>query len=67
VHDYVRARSTVSCRLPTHDEADALARAAGEPVLVVGFTSTDRDGVPVEAGRTLFAADAVQLVVEHGA
>jgi GntR family phosphonate transport system transcriptional regulator len=67
VHDYVRARSTVSCRLPTHDEADALARAAGEPVLVVGFTSTDRDGVPVEAGRTRFAADAVQLVVEHGA
>ncbi len=65
VHDYQRASSTVSCRLPTAQEADALARAATEPVLVVQFHSVDSDGVPVEAGRTLFAADAVQLTVAH--
>jgi GntR family transcriptional regulator, phosphonate transport system regulatory protein len=67
VADCVRARSSVSCRLPTAAEADALARPAGAPVLVVQFHSSDSAGVPVEAGRTLFAADAVQLTVEHGA
>jgi GntR family phosphonate transport system transcriptional regulator len=67
VDDYVRASSTVSARLPTPAEADALARPATEPVLVVRFHSVDRDGVPVEAGCTLFAADAVQLTVDHAA
>ncbi|WP_341892562.1 phosphonate metabolism transcriptional regulator PhnF [Variovorax sp. YR752] len=67
VADYQRSRSTVSCRLPTAAEADALARAATEPVLVVQFVSVDSAGVPVEAGRTLFAADAVQLSVAHEA
>lgn len=65
VADYQRASSTVSCRLPTAAEADALARAATEPVLVVQFVSVDSEGVPIEAGRTLFAADAVQLSVAH--
>jgi GntR family phosphonate transport system transcriptional regulator len=65
VNDYQRAGSTVSCRLPTAREADALARAATEPVLVVQFHSVDSQGVPVEAGRTLFASDAVQLTVAH--
>jgi GntR family transcriptional regulator, phosphonate transport system regulatory protein len=64
VADYTRARSLVSTRLPTQDEADALARAATQPVLVVQYVNVDGDGVPVEAGTTLFAADAVQLTVE---
>ena len=61
----MRAQSTVSCRLPTSEEADLLSRPASEPVLVVQFQSRDTDGQIVEAGRTLFAADAVQLTVEH--
>lgn len=65
VADYQRASSLVSCRLPTQAEADALARAATEPVLVVQFVNVDGQGLPVEAGRTLFAADAVQLTVAH--
>lgn len=64
VCDYTRARSTVSTRMPTQAEADALARAATQPVLVVHYVNVDRAGTPVEAGITLFAADAVQLVVE---
>ncbi len=64
--DYFRASSTVSCRLPTDTEADALARPASEPVLVVQHRSVDGQGVPVEAGNTLFAADAVQLSIPHG-
>lgn len=67
VQDYVRASSTVSCRLPTPEEADALARPVTEPVLVVQFHSVDDTGTPVEAGCTLFAADAVQLTVVHDA
>lgn len=65
VGDYTRRRSQVSSRLPTSAEADALARPASEPVLVVQFVNVDSAGVPVEAGRTVFAADAVQLTVDH--
>lgn len=67
VKDYLRVRSTVSCRLPTPAEADALARSPAEPVLVVDYVSVDNQGVPVEACCTLFAADAVQLSVTHEA
>lgn len=66
VADYTRLRSSISARLPTAAEADALARALSQPVLVVHFTNVDTDGVPVEAGCTLFAADAVQLQVDTG-
>ncbi|MEK8050091.1 phosphonate metabolism transcriptional regulator PhnF [Ideonella sp. DXS22W] len=65
VADYVRARSTVSCRLPSAAEADALARPATEPVLVVQYVNVDGEGRPVEAARTVFASDAVQLSVAH--
>ena len=64
VTDYTRLRSVISTRLPTHAEADALARPTTQPVLVVQYVNVDREGVPVEAATTLFAADAVQLVVE---
>ena len=63
VNDYTRERSTVSARLPNGAEADALARPATQPVLVVQYVNVDSAGVPVEAGTTLFAADAVQLTV----
>lgn len=66
VADYTRQRSVVSARRPTAEEADALARPINEPVLVVQYVNVDPRGRPVEAGRTLFAADAVQLVVEPG-
>jgi GntR family transcriptional regulator, phosphonate transport system regulatory protein len=65
VADYTRARSVVSCRLPTTAEADALARPATQPVLVVRYVNVDPQGTPVEAGSTLFASDAVQLTVDH--
>ncbi|WP_176256827.1 phosphonate metabolism transcriptional regulator PhnF [Derxia lacustris] len=67
VADYTRQRSSIACRLPTQAEADALARPAAQPVLVVSYTNVDAAGVAVEAGITLFAADAVQLTVEADA
>lgn len=65
IADYRRVSSTISARRPTADEADWLARAVTEPVLVVQHHSVDAEGRPVEAGTTLFAADAVQLTVAH--
>ena len=67
VADYTRHRSAISTRLPTQAEADALARPVTQPVLVVQYVNVDRDGTPVEAATTLFAGDAVQLVVEPDA
>lgn len=64
VSDYTRARSTVSARMPTVTEADALARPVTQPVLVVNYVNHDSAGRPIEAGSTIFAADAVQLTVE---
>ena len=64
IHDYTRARSVVSARLPSPVEADALARPGNQPVLVVHYTNVDRDDVAIEAGITVFAADAVQLTVQ---
>ncbi len=67
IADYTRARSTVSTRLPSPAEADALARAPAQPVLVVQYLNVDDQGRPVEAGRSLFAADAVQLSIDGAA
>jgi GntR family phosphonate transport system transcriptional regulator len=64
VADYTRARSVVSTRLPTPEEADWLARPATQPVLVVQYVNVDAAGEPVEAGTTLFAGDAIQLTIE---
>ncbi len=65
VQDYHRVQSIVTTRMPDSGEADWLSRPATAPLLVVRFTNVDGQGKPVEAGRTVFAADSVQLVVEH--
>ncbi|MEZ5657256.1 MAG: phosphonate metabolism transcriptional regulator PhnF [Burkholderiaceae bacterium] len=67
VRDYHRRRSVVSCRLPSDEEANRLSRPASLPVMVVEFENVDGDGRGVEAGSTVFAADAVQLTVDHEA
>lgn len=65
VSDYHRLRSAISTRNPTSDEADWLSRPINMPVLVVAFVNVDENGIPVEAGHTVFAADSIQLVVNH--
>ncbi|MGE0313576.1 MAG: phosphonate metabolism transcriptional regulator PhnF [Lautropia sp.] len=64
VRGYQRRRSTISSRLPTAIEAEWLQRPPAAPVLVVDFLNVDIDGLPIEAGRSVFAADAIHLVVE---
>ncbi|MGE3921494.1 MAG: phosphonate metabolism transcriptional regulator PhnF [Lautropia sp.] len=63
VADYIRRSSVVAARLPTAEEADWLERAQTAPVLVVDSVNVDPAGVPIEAARTVFAADAIQFVV----
>ena len=65
--DYTRRRSVVTARLPTPAEADLLARPQSQAVLVVQYVNVDGQGVPVEAGNTVFASDAIQLTVEPDA
>lgn len=65
VRGYARRRSAISARLPNADEADWLERSVVSPVLVVDFVNVDGAGVPIEAGRTVFAADALKLIVEN--
>lgn len=65
VPDYLRRRSQITARRATAAEADVLARPANEPVIVVSFVNVDRQGRAIEAGHTVFAADAIQLVVDH--
>ena len=65
VRDYHRLRSVVTTRMPDSEEADWLSRPVSAPVLLVQFTNVDGDGRAVEAGQTVFAADSVQLVVDH--
>lgn len=66
VHDYVRARSAISARLPDETTQHRLSIPGTRPVLVVEAVNVDRAGVPIEFGRTQFCADRVQLVVEPG-
>ena len=57
----------ISARLPEARTAHLLAQPPGRPVLYVESVNVDRDLRPIEFGRTHFAGDRVQLVVEPSA
>ncbi len=50
VADYTRARSVISSRLPSQEEADALARPVTQPVLVVDYSNVDAARLDGQAG-----------------
>ena len=64
LEDYQRRRSKVTSRLPSAEEAQNLRLAKTTPLLVVEAINVDRDGRPIEFGRTCFASDRVQLIFE---
>lgn len=64
VHDFTRRRSAVSARLPGREVAQHLDQDARRPVLLVEGVNVDSAGMPVEFGRTWFAGDLVQLIVD---
>jgi GntR family transcriptional regulator, phosphonate transport system regulatory protein len=65
VHDYVRKWSRIGSVLPEAEVARRLNINRQQPVLWVENVEADMDGVPVKYGITHFAADRVQLMIEH--
>jgi GntR family transcriptional regulator, phosphonate transport system regulatory protein len=63
VHDYTRLSTRVRARQADGQEAGRLDIAPGRVVLVVSSVNVDPAGVPIQANRTLFAADRVELVI----
>ena len=63
VHDYTRLSTRIRARPAEAQEADRLDIAPGRVVMVVSSVNIDPAGVPIQANRTLFAADRVELVI----
>ncbi len=65
VADYLRKWSRIGSVLPEAEVARRLNINRQQPVLWVENVDVDLDGVPIKYGVTHFAADRVQLMVEH--
>jgi len=65
VTDYLRKWSRIGSVLPEAEVARRLNINRQQPVLWVENVDVDLDGVPIKYGVTHFAADRVQLMVEH--
>ncbi|HEY0247676.1 MAG TPA: phosphonate metabolism transcriptional regulator PhnF [Gryllotalpicola sp.] len=65
VDDYLRASTTIGARHATAVEAEELELAVGAVVLVVRGLDVLPDGTPLLYGITRFAAQWVELDVEH--
>jgi GntR family phosphonate transport system transcriptional regulator len=65
IEDYLRASTTIGARHATATEAEELELAVGAVVLVVRSLDVLPDGSPLLSGLTRFAAQWVELDVEH--
>ena len=63
VTDYTRATTRITAKLATPTQAGHLQIAPGDPLLRTDSLNIDREGRPVELGRTWFAGDRVSLNV----
>ncbi|MCJ2060258.1 phosphonate metabolism transcriptional regulator PhnF [Methylobacterium sp. J-048] len=63
VHDYTRLSTRIRARPADAQEAERLDIAPGRVVMVVSSVNIDSAGAPIQANRTLFAADRVELVI----
>lgn len=63
VGDYTRRSTRITARLCGPEEAALLETNPGRVVLVIDSVNVDGQGVPIEATRSLFSADRVELVV----
>jgi len=62
--DYRRKSTRITARMPTAEEAALLQQSRARPLLVSEALNVDRDGQPVDATLTRYAAGRAQLVVE---
>lgn len=65
VDDYLRAQTRITAELPDAERARLLHIGPGQPVLLLRSLNVDAAGVPVQFSETAFAADRVQLVIDH--
>ncbi|MBP0444093.1 phosphonate metabolism transcriptional regulator PhnF [Roseomonas sp. SSH11] len=65
IADYRRVASTVLARLPSAGEAQLLDQHEAQPVLVVRKVDADLSGIPIACSETIWAAERVQLSVDH--
>lgn len=63
ITDYRRAHTTIGARPASAEEAELLELMPGRILLVVESVDVDLDGMPIEAGRTLFVAERVELEI----
>ncbi|WP_051089398.1 phosphonate metabolism transcriptional regulator PhnF [Elioraea tepidiphila] len=64
VVEYARRSTRVTARLPSLEEAEALAHPRNRPVIVTEAVNIDAQGVPVEYGVATYPAGRVQLNFE---
>ncbi len=64
IADYTRLSTRITARPAAADEAARLDLAPGRVLIVLSSVNVDAMGVPIQATRSLFAADRVELVVE---
>lgn len=64
IHDYIRQQTRISSRMPTAGEARLLDQSRSKPVTELWSVNTDRDGIPIEYGTNVWAADRVHFVVD---
>lgn len=63
VKDYARCTTRVTARISEAAEAQVLGLAPSAVVVVTENVDVDMNGVPVQVGRTRFAAERVELVI----
>ncbi|GJD49784.1 putative transcriptional regulator PhnF [Methylobacterium crusticola] len=64
VGDYTRLSTRIGARAAAADEAARLEIAPGRVLIVLASVNVDGAGTRIQATRSLFAADRVELVVE---
>ena len=67
VDDYTRTSTRIVAELPDNARAQRLHIGAGQPILLLIGVNVDGAGVPIQFSATAFAADRVQLLVDHAA
>ncbi|MBP0443988.1 phosphonate metabolism transcriptional regulator PhnF [Roseomonas sp. SSH11] len=65
VADYRRARTRITARLPTGEEAQRLRQPRTRPVLASEALNLDAEGRPVDFTLACYAAGRVQVLVEE--
>lgn len=66
IADYTREKTEVSAKAASRTQAEALELRQGDPLLHTVSINIDAQGVPIEFGRSWFAADRVTLTLEGG-